>query len=205
MRWTGARLGVATALAALGLFAAALVHFFAQPVTPFEPPPIPTPVVEPPTASPPAVPDAPATATSAPTDAPGGGSTAPAPLSSPGRDTPPRDVGVAAEEPTPESPPAPAAPTSPPPRPSAPEDAAPEPGETPRETPAVLARGDRGSAVLDLQRRLRTVGIHTTPVDGVYGQPTEAAVQNYQALRGVQADPKGVYGPHTRAALESET
>ncbi|GAA4662680.1 hypothetical protein GCM10023347_12910 [Streptomyces chumphonensis] len=205
MRWTGTRLGVATALAALGLFAAALVHFFTRPVPPFEPPPIPPHVAGPPAASPPAVPDGPAPGTSAPTSAPGGRSTAPAPPSSPGRDTPPRDVGVPAGTPTPEPPPAPASPTPPPPRPSEPRDAAPEPGEAPEAAPAVLARGDRGREVLDLQRRLRTVGIHTTPVDGVYGQPTEAAVQNYQALRGVQADPTGVYGPHTRAALEGET
>ncbi|MEU9735953.1 peptidoglycan-binding protein [Streptomyces sp. NPDC048002] len=70
---------------------------------------------------------------------------------------------------------------------------------------AVLARGDRGSEVLDLQRRLRTAGVDTAPLDGVYGQPTEAAVQNYQALRGIRTDPAGVYGPATRAALERET
>ncbi|WP_149549193.1 peptidoglycan-binding domain-containing protein [Streptomyces marokkonensis] len=69
----------------------------------------------------------------------------------------------------------------------------------------VLARGDRGNNVLDLQRRLRTAGIGTAPLDGVYGQPTEAAVQNYQALRGIRTDPSGVYGPDTRAVLEAET
>ncbi|WP_181009218.1 peptidoglycan-binding protein [Streptomyces sp. SM11] len=75
----------------------------------------------------------------------------------------------------------------------------------PTSASVVLAPGDQGSAVLELQRRLRTVGITTAPLDGSYGQPTEAAVQNYQAMRGISTDPSGVYGPDTRAALESET
>ncbi|MER6469694.1 peptidoglycan-binding domain-containing protein [Streptomyces collinus] len=59
--------------------------------------------------------------------------------------------------------------------------------------------------MLNLQRRLRTVGIDTAPLTGIYDQPTEAAVQNYQALRHIQTDPQGVYGTATRAILESET
>ncbi|MFH0241839.1 peptidoglycan-binding protein [Streptomyces sp. HK10] len=66
----------------------------------------------------------------------------------------------------------------------------------------MLALGDRGSAVRRLQQLLREAGLLSTPVTGLFDQPTEAAVQNYQALHGVQDDPPGVYGPTTRALLE---
>lgn len=69
----------------------------------------------------------------------------------------------------------------------------------------VLGRGDQGAQVLDLQQRLRKAGIDTAPLNGVYDQPTEAAVQNYQALRHIRTDPQGVYGSATRQSLESET
>ncbi|NJQ03471.1 peptidoglycan-binding domain-containing protein [Streptomyces zingiberis] len=70
---------------------------------------------------------------------------------------------------------------------------------------ATMRRGDAGDEVLRLQERLRQVGIQTAQLTGTYDQPTEAAVQNYQALRKIVSDPQGVYGPATRSALEAET
>jgi len=57
----------------------------------------------------------------------------------------------------------------------------------------VLERGDRGSAVTRVQRRLRL-----SP-DGVFGRMTQRAVKRFQRRRGLVVD--GVVGPATRSAL----
>jgi hypothetical protein len=57
----------------------------------------------------------------------------------------------------------------------------------------VVKRGDRGSAVRQIQSRL---GI---PADGVFGPQTERAVRRFQRAKGLVVD--GVVGPQTRAAL----
>ena len=57
----------------------------------------------------------------------------------------------------------------------------------------VVERGDRGSAVRQIQRRL---GI---PADGVFGPQTERAVRRFQRSHGLVVD--GVVGPQTRGSL----
>jgi peptidoglycan hydrolase-like protein with peptidoglycan-binding domain len=65
--------------------------------------------------------------------------------------------------------------------------------------------GDSGPAVADLQIRLAEVLLYRGPFDGVYDNRTRQAVAAFQHWRGITADPSGVYGPATRAALEATT
>jgi Transglycosylase-like domain/Putative peptidoglycan binding domain len=60
----------------------------------------------------------------------------------------------------------------------------------------VVKRGDRGSAVRQVQSKL---GI---PADGVFGPQTERAVKRFQRSRGLLVD--GIVGPQTRSALGLE-
>jgi resuscitation-promoting factor RpfB len=60
-------------------------------------------------------------------------------------------------------------------------------------TGVVLKRGDRGAAVVAVQRKLRI------NADGVFGPLTERAVKRFQRRRGLRVD--GVVGPATRRAL----
>jgi peptidoglycan hydrolase-like protein with peptidoglycan-binding domain len=53
--------------------------------------------------------------------------------------------------------------------------------------------------VREVQLRLRTVGYEPGPIDGLFGQLTEAAVRSFQQAHGLAAD--GVVGPRTDAAL----
>lgn len=99
--------------------------------------------------------------------------------------------------------------------PDAPEPARPEPARETSATPRTeapptaegpsLRRGDRGQAVSDLKFRLREAGVYDGPMHDRYDASVEAAVARYQAARAITADPRGVYGPTTRAALEGET
>jgi Putative peptidoglycan binding domain len=68
-----------------------------------------------------------------------------------------------------------------------------------------LRSGDSGPEVVELQQRLAKVLLYVGPMDGQYGQSVEDAVRSYQDSRNVKGDPKGVYGPKTRRALEAET
>jgi hypothetical protein len=60
----------------------------------------------------------------------------------------------------------------------------------------VVKRGDRGSAVRQIQSKL---GI---PADGVFGPQTERAVKRFQRSKGLLVD--GIVGPQTRSALGLE-
>lgn len=70
--------------------------------------------------------------------------------------------------------------------------------ERPRLT---LSRGDEGAEVAALQRLLAANHFWVGPTDGVYGGLTHQAVMAVQKTHGLQRD--GVYGPATRAVLES--
>ncbi len=48
-----------------------------------------------------------------------------------------------------------------------------------------LARGDRGSLVTALQRRLKDLGYYTIAVDGIFGSGTERAVHHFQRINGL--------------------
>ncbi|MGY1526031.1 peptidoglycan-binding domain-containing protein [Streptomyces sp. MN3] len=167
---------VAAAVVVLGVLTVSLVHLFTRPVDPFDPPALLAP------------------SASAPPEATSPEETSPSP--------PPETTAPESRPSEPSS--GTSGESSASPATTAPGNAGLGPEGSVDDAP-VLARGDRGTNVLDLQRRLRTAGIGTAPLDGVYGQPTEAAVQNYQALRGIRTDPSGVYGPDTRAVLEAET
>ena len=83
--------------------------------------------------------------------------------------------------------------------------AAPPPAPPPAIAPAPpgplpeLRRGAQGSAVQDLQARLRAAGHDPGPVDGDFGRRTDLAVKAFQAHRGLAVD--GVVGPQTWSAL----
>lgn len=62
-----------------------------------------------------------------------------------------------------------------------------------------LRKGASGSAVEDLQRKLKEAGFDPGEVDGKMGPKTEAAVRSYQQAKGLQVD--GIVGPQTRGAL----
>ncbi|MET9908393.1 peptidoglycan-binding domain-containing protein [Streptomyces sp. NPDC006476] len=71
--------------------------------------------------------------------------------------------------------------------------------------PPVLRLGDTGPEVVELQLRLRQVGLYSQDADGVYDSDVQSAVRSYQFTRLVLQDESGVYGRATRASLESET
>jgi hypothetical protein len=56
-----------------------------------------------------------------------------------------------------------------------------------------------GELVKNVQRRLRKLGFHAGPIDGVYGPQTAAAVQAFQMSRGLLND--GEAGAQTAKAL----
>ena len=64
-----------------------------------------------------------------------------------------------------------------------------------------LREGSRGSAVSDLQKRLKELGFYSGKVDGIYGKGTAAAVRKFQSKNKLTAD--GVAGKKTLAALNS--
>ncbi|MGA0615967.1 peptidoglycan recognition protein family protein [Paracoccus sp. KR1-242] len=61
-----------------------------------------------------------------------------------------------------------------------------------------IRRGDVGSPVTDMQRRLEAYGYDITP-DSIFGRLTEAAVKQFQRSRGLTAD--GIVGPNTWSRL----
>ncbi|PWI14795.1 peptidoglycan-binding protein [Streptomyces sp. Act143] len=80
----------------------------------------------------------------------------------------------------------------------------PTPSSSGGQTP-VLRPGDSGPEVVELQLRLRQVGLYGGEADGTYDDEVQSAVRGYQVTRVILGDESGVYGPRTRAALESET
>lgn len=68
-------------------------------------------------------------------------------------------------------------------------------------TYATLQRGSSGSAVNNLQNRLKALGFYTASVTGYYGDVTETAVRDFQRSRGIQVN--GIAGPQTQGALYS--
>jgi N-acetylmuramoyl-L-alanine amidase len=97
--------------------------------------------------------------------------------------------------------PAPARPSptpSPTPAPATPAPATPAPQPTTVDLP-ILRLGMRGSAISQLQQRLRQLGFFDGAVDGVFGTETEDAVKAAQQNFGLDAD--GVVGTATWDAL----
>ena len=60
-------------------------------------------------------------------------------------------------------------------------------------------KGSSGSAVTQIQTRLKSWGYYTGEADGIYGSKTEAAVKKFQQNNGLTAD--GMAGPATLKAL----
>ncbi len=82
---------------------------------------------------------------------------------------------------------------------------APTPTGSEEDSSPVLRFGDSGPEVTELQLRLRQIGFYNGEIDGEYDRTVERAVGGYQLTRVVLDDESGVYGPTTRASLESET
>lgn len=68
-----------------------------------------------------------------------------------------------------------------------------------------LSLGSTGAEVAELQRRLKELWLYSGPEDGKYTRKVERAVEVYQSYKYLEDDPRGVYGPSTRRALEAET
>ncbi len=66
-----------------------------------------------------------------------------------------------------------------------------------------LKKGDKGSDVTSLQKTLQDAGYFNGPITGYYGPLTEAAVQKFQAAKGIKPD--GVAGSETQGKLNSAT
>jgi peptidoglycan hydrolase-like protein with peptidoglycan-binding domain len=77
----------------------------------------------------------------------------------------------------------------------------PTPTPTPKPTPTHVGfqTGDKGAAVLALQKRLASLGFWISGADGSYGQTTEQAVMAFQKAAGLERD--GVAGPLTMKAI----
>ncbi|MFC5907214.1 peptidoglycan-binding domain-containing protein, partial [Streptacidiphilus monticola] len=67
---------------------------------------------------------------------------------------------------------------------------------------ATLRAGDSGPDVARLQQLLFQQGFTYVRITGVYDKATVRGVRQFQRDRSLTADPYGVYGPATRAALE---
>ncbi|MER7399436.1 peptidoglycan-binding domain-containing protein [Streptomyces sp. NPDC000151] len=70
---------------------------------------------------------------------------------------------------------------------------------------ALLSEGANGPEVVELQRRLAQLALYAGAADGRYDAGVTASVARYQRAYGGTGDPYGVYGPVTRASLESRT
>ncbi|MBM7095623.1 peptidoglycan-binding protein [Bacillus sp. H-16] len=67
----------------------------------------------------------------------------------------------------------------------------------------VLRLNDKGSAVSELQEKLKTHGFYNSGVTGTYGTITRQAVRDFQQAAGIGVD--GIAGPQTFRALENWT
>ncbi|MGZ9932314.1 peptidoglycan-binding protein [Streptomyces sp. NC-S4] len=166
----------------------------AQRVEP-EPTSVPVPATDPttaPTSGGPPTPDAERTETAAADPRAGAkppsarpGTTAPSPVATPEQGSGTRCV-------TPHLPGATCPPTS---RPETP---------PPTRRPISLCCDASGPEVAELQYRLRELGLYEGRVNGAYNQRVTDAVASYQRSRRINGDPRGSYGPATRAALQRE-
>ncbi|UQW99769.1 peptidoglycan-binding protein [Streptomyces sp. RerS4] len=71
----------------------------------------------------------------------------------------------------------------------------------PVDASGTLRRGDSGPQVRALQERLYGQGFTYVSPTGVYDKQTERGVAQLQRDRDIKGDPRGVYGPATRAAF----
>jgi len=69
------------------------------------------------------------------------------------------------------------------------------------EAKKILKAGDKGQEVTKLQDKLNHLGFNAGQVDGIFGGQTESALKRFQQKVGIVVD--GIYGPITRAKLES--
>ena len=83
--------------------------------------------------------------------------------------------------------------------PETPIDDTPTGGTSPTERP-VLRRGDRGQAVIELQKLLQLNGYYLE-ADGIFGPRTESYVRAFQQSNGLVAD--GIVGSKTWSALQA--
>ncbi|MDT0393961.1 MULTISPECIES: peptidoglycan-binding domain-containing protein [Streptomyces] len=105
---------------------------------------------------------------------------------------------------TPSSSPSSAVTPSPSPSASAPAEAPPAEEEVDEGAGPVLRRGDQGAEVVELQLRLKEKWLYNEEIHGNFNRRVEEALRNFQWPRGLQSE-LGVYGPETRARLQSET
>ena len=59
----------------------------------------------------------------------------------------------------------------------------------------LIKRGDRSREVIDIQARLRALGLEIDDENGLFGDSTETAVRTFQQRRNILAD--GIVGPNT--------
>ncbi|MGQ4648645.1 peptidoglycan-binding protein [Lyngbya aestuarii] len=71
----------------------------------------------------------------------------------------------------------------------------------PSTTASFFYLGSQGEAVTKLQTRLKQLGYYSGVINGVYDQPTLAAVSKFQQAQGLKID--GITGPLTWAKLET--
>ncbi|MGI6706606.1 MAG: peptidoglycan-binding domain-containing protein [Clostridia bacterium] len=76
-------------------------------------------------------------------------------------------------------------------------------GDSSSSKSTLLKRGMRGSAVKDLQQKLKNKGYYKSSVDGIFGSLTEKAVRNFQKSVGITVD--GIAGPVTLAKLNGSS
>ena len=62
---------------------------------------------------------------------------------------------------------------------------APAPEPTPEIRSGTLAKGDKGDAVLTLQKRLHLLGFYDDKLDGIYGGKTQSAIKRFQQAAGL--------------------
>lgn len=65
-----------------------------------------------------------------------------------------------------------------------------------------LKQGSTGPAVSELQQRLKTLGLYSGSIDGVFGSATKASVIKFQQNNAVAVD--GVVGEETESAIQRE-
>jgi N-acetylmuramoyl-L-alanine amidase len=70
-----------------------------------------------------------------------------------------------------------------------------QPSDTAYANYPLLTTGSTGESVSELQATLKLLGFYQGAIDGTYGQPTQAAVAQFQTAAGITAD--GITGPST--------